>query len=409
MRTDYDVAILGAGVVGVTTAWWAARAGLSAVVIERQPAAALETSFANGGQISVSHAEPWAHPRIWGMIPKALFDTAAPIHVRLRADPHQWRWLARFLGDCTRVRHRASTLRLLDLGLRSRAALKEILEAEAIDYHRRQTGILYLHDTPQALAIERRRIAFMNDHGANMRLLCPEEALALEPALESTTLPIAGATFSGDDESGDAHRFTQELADRCARRGVHFRYGETVDGLTRDTDGGACGVRLTSGELLRARHVVVALGWSAAPFLRRHGVDLPILPAKGYSMTVPIAGFNGAPNASITDIGQRLVFTRLGDELRVAGFLELGAVPHNLDPQRTEQLARAARRRLPLAGDFSRPRFWTGLRPATPDNAPIVGKSRLPGVWLNVGHGTLGWTMAAGSGQQLIAAICKES
>lgn len=401
MRTIHDVAILGAGVVGVSTAYWAAHEGLSVVALDAQDGPALETSYANGGQISVSHAEPWASPRVWRLFAPALLDPHAPIRVRLRRDSQQWRWLLAFLAESlpTRFARRADTL--LALAIESAQALAAMEADIGIDAAPGR-GILHLHDTAQDAAAWREIGGRLQRAGWPVETLRPEEALALEPALASGDNRIHAATYAPGDRFGDAHAFTGALSQACARSGVDFRYSARVTDLTEEN--GHWRVHLLqNGQRsdFTARQVVVALGCGTAPLLARLGVSVPIYPAQGYSVTTPIAHSNGAPRLSVTDESNRLVISPLGDRLRIAGFLDLGWRDVQPPPDRIAQMIALARRRFPAASDYGAAQHWVGHRPVTPGNLPLVGATGRPGLWVNAGHGTLGWTLAAGTGRRV--------
>ncbi|MDR2678607.1 MAG: D-amino acid dehydrogenase, partial [Zoogloeaceae bacterium] len=403
------VVVLGAGVVGVTSAWFLNQAGFHVTVIERQPAAALETSFANGGQISVCHAEPWANPHV---IPKALRWLGredAPLLFRLRPDPALFGWLAGFLRNCTAARARQNIRAIVALARFSRGRLQALRQSLGTDfaaeYDALTRGILHLYTNPKEYAAALAASRVMREFGLDRLPVEAAECVRLEPALADVGSQLVGGDFTASDESGDAHRFTQALATRAAAAGVVFRYGETVTGLEVEK-GHVRGVRLASGSLAAAA-VVVALGSYSAPFLRPYGLRLPIYPAKGYSATLALTPETVArglvPTVSLTDDEKKIVISRLGARLRVAGTAEFNGFNLDLNLTRCQALLRRLRflfPRLEFAGD---PNFWCGLRPATPSNLPLIGKSEIPGLWLNSGHGTLGWTMSCGSAVALSA------
>ncbi|TXG81570.1 MAG: FAD-dependent oxidoreductase [Sphingomonadales bacterium] len=401
MRTIHDVAILGAGVVGVSTAYWAAREGLSAIVVDARDSPAQETSFANGGQISVSHAEPWASPRVWRLIAPALFDPQASIRVRLNRDPRQWRWLLMFLAESLPARFAQRADTLLALAIESAQALDAMQQDLGFDAAPGR-GILHLHDTAAEAKAWREIGSRLHRAGWPTQSLGPAEALTLEPALATGDSRLYAATYAPGDRFGDAHAFAKRLADASARHGVDYRYNSRVTDLA--PEGGAWRIHTEQDGQpaeLRARHVVVALGCGSAPLLARLGLSVPIAPAQGYSITVPIAHANGTPRLSVTDEANRLVISPLGDVLRVAGFLDLGWRDAEPPPDRIARMIALAQRRFPAAGDYAAARPWVGHRPVTPGNLPLVGGTGLPGLWLNAGHGTLGWTLAAGSARRL--------
>jgi len=403
---NFDVVVLGAGVIGVTTAYWLACEGKSVCVVDRQPEAALETSFANGGQISVSHAEPWANPSAPSKVLKWLFDDEAPLLFRPKLDVHQWLWIARFLVECLPRRADRNTAEIVKLAVESRTRLQEIRAREGIHYDERTKGILHFYRDRREFESARHAAELMKKHGCDLRVIDADEVVKIEPAFEDSRREIVGATYSAADESGDAKKFTQALAFTCERLGVVFLYGSQVVAL--DADGEASNVRSAEVrtpqgyETIKARDIVVSLGSYSAPFLRPYGVSLAVYPAKGYSATIPFNGTNRAPAVSLTDDQYKLVYSNLGDCLRVAGTAELAGYDLALNHPRCQAIVRNAKALFPRAGKFEAATFWAGLRPATPSNIPYVGRTRrYRNLWVNTGHGTLGWTLAAGSGKRI--------
>jgi D-amino-acid dehydrogenase len=398
------VLVLGGGVVGTTSAWFLHAAGHEVTVFERRRAVALETSRANGGQVSVSHSEPWANPGAPLKILKWLGKDDAPLLFRLQPELRQWLWGLAFLRECLPHRTARNIRRLVALGLHSRDMLAELRERLALDYDRRDRGILHFYTNRRDFEASAGPAALMRELGCERVSLTADEAVALEPALAPMRERIAGADYCAEDESGDAHRFTVELAKRAQAAGVRFLFNTTVTRLI--TVGG----RLTAVEALGAdgwpvRHMadaaVVALGVESVPLLTPLGLRLQIYPAKGYSATFDVTDPAAAPTVSLTDDECKLVFSRLGDTLRVAGTAELAGHRRDLNPVRCEALARRTQALFPGACDYTQPRYWAGLRPLTPSNVPYLGATPIPGLFLNTGHGTLGWTLAAGSGQLL--------
>jgi len=397
------VIVLGGGVVGVTSAWYLARDGHQVTVVDRQPAAALETSFANGGQISASYAEPWANPGAPLKILKWLAHDDAPLLFRPRLDWRQWSWGLEFLIECLPSRTRHNTIQCLNLALYSRDCLKALRTETGIAYDHLERGILQFYTEPDEFDRGVEAAGLMREYGCDRDVKSPDECVAIEPALAQCRDQLAGGIFTATDESGDAQRFTAELSRLAAEHGVAFEWdteiqavvaaGDAIDSVRTVRDG-----RFMS---LKADAYVMALG-SYSPFLLAPlHVPCNVYPAKGYSATIDIGEHRGAPTVSLTDFAWKIVLTRLGQRLRVAGTAELTGWDTTLNPTRCEALTARTFELFPDAGDRNSVRYWTGLRPATPSNAPLIGKTRYRNLYLNTGHGTLGWTMACGSGRGL--------
>jgi D-amino-acid dehydrogenase len=409
------IVVLGAGLIGVSSAWFLAEDGHEVIVVDRQPGAALETSFANGGQISTSHAEPWANPATPLKALKWLGRADSPLLWRLRADPAQWEWGLRFLRECCPARTRANIQAILAIALDSRVRVKALRRELGLEYDCREQGILHFYTCPAEFEHAIPQAELMQAFGCERTVKTAAECLAIEPALAHAVQPIVGGTFTVHDESGDAHQFTRALAERCAARGVVFRYGTTVVGW--DSAGGkVAGVRLDSGDVLTGDAFVVALGSYSPLLLRRLGLSIPVYPAKGYSITIPLAakdtngGNASAPTVSLTDDGAKLVYSRLGERLRIAGTAEFSGHDMSIRPERIAPLLHRVRTIFPrLEFADAAVERWTGLRPATPNNVPIIGPTRFANLYLNTGHGTLGWTMAAGSGRLLADHVGKQA
>jgi D-amino-acid dehydrogenase len=395
------IVVLGAGLTGVTSAWFLAEDGHELTVIDRQPGPALETSFANGGQISTSHAEPWANPAAPLKVLKWLGREDAPLLWRFSADPAQWAWGLRFLRECCPERTRANIRAILALALDSRARLKALRRELGLEYHCLERGILHFYTDPAEFDRAIPQAALMREFGCERVVKSAAECLAIEPALAHAVAPIVGGTYTADDESGDAQLFTAALADRCAARGVEFRYNTTLAGL--ETAGGrVAAVRLANGDRLTADAYVVALGSYSTLLMRQVGIGIPVYPAKGYSISVPLQEGAPASEVSLIDDEVKMVYSRLGDRLRVAGTAEFSGYDTSLNATRIDALVRRTRQMFPQL-EFSAAAIepWAGLRPATPSNVPIIGPTGLHNLYLNTGHGTLGWTMAVGSGRLL--------
>lgn len=397
------ILVLGAGVVGTTTAWYLQKQGHQVTVVDRQNQASLETSYANGGQISVSHAEPWANPSAPLKVMKWLFQPDAPLLFRPRLDPAQWRWALSFLGQCTSARAAHNIRQMVNLGTYSRSQLQALRKEAGIEYNHLEKGILHFYTNPAEFdgAMEPTRI--MQDLGCDRQIIDADRAVELEPALKPIRNRIAGATYTSEDESGDARMFTQNLAKRCAEAGVEFRYGTEILGFERAGERvlGIQTLRDGHHETLRADAYVLSMGSFSAALASQLGIFLNIYPAKGYSITVPVKNEEAAFNVSLTDDEYKLVYSRLGDRMRVAGTAELNGYSRKLNYTRCRAIVRRTAEVMPEAGYWDQAEFWTGLRPATPSNVPYIGKSHFANLYLNTGHGTLGWTHSCGSAAAL--------
>ncbi|CAN7685242.1 D-amino acid dehydrogenase [Acidovorax sp. LjRoot118] len=418
--------ILGAGIIGISTAWHLLERGHEVVVVDRQPDAALETSFANAGQISVSYCEPWANRDAPLKALKWMFDKEAPLLFRPQLDWEQWRWGLKFLAQCNDRAFERNVQQIVALGAYSHAALKDLVATTGIDYNRLERGIAHFYTDQKSFDDAGHAVELMRKHGVQRRLVSKEELLQIEPAFKAYGDHITGGTYTSTDESGDARVFTQALAKRCAERGVQFLYGhdvlrlnkigDTIDSVAVMARSGANGLK--KDFLLQADAVVAACGSYSAPLLRTVGVDLPIYPGKGYSATFPLLRPEAAPSVSTIDDGRKIAMSRLGNVLRVAGTIELGGYDLSLDSPvakaRCHMLSRRIEEILPGVCDTrtpeqgGNPQYWTGLRPATPTNIPFIGRTRVGKLWVNAGHGTLGWTHGAGSGKALAELISGE-
>jgi D-amino-acid dehydrogenase len=398
------VLVLGAGVVGTATAWYLAAQGHEVRVVDRREGAGLETSFANGGQISVSHSEPWANPDAPIKLLKWLRHPDSPLLFRLKLDPKQWEWGLRFFYECMPWRTMENSRQMVTLSRYSREALGELRAATAIQYDALERGILHYFTDRLSFEGAAASAPQLRRYGLDFEIKTPAECVAIEPALAHFSERITGATFTRTDESGDAHKFTVNLARLAEQKGVEFLYGRDITQL-RVAAGRIAGVRVEAGgepeSVLTADAYVVALG-SYSPLLTRPiGLDLPIYPTKGYSATADVVDAARAPMVSVTDDAAKIVFSRLGSRLRIAGTAELSGYTTYLNPVRCEALVRRAQEVFPGAANYAQASFWTGLRPSTPSNVPLIGATKYPNLFLNTGHGTLGWTMACGSGKAL--------
>jgi D-amino-acid dehydrogenase len=410
--------VLGAGIIGISTAWHLAERGHEVVVVDRQPDAALETSFANAAQISVSYCEPWANRHAPAKLLKWMFRNDAPLLFRPRLDWQQWRWGLQFLAQCNDAAFERNVQQLVALGNYSHAALKDMVAATGIAYHRLERGIAHFYTDQAAFDDAATAAELMQKHGVDRKVVSRDELLAIEPAFRNFD-GIVGGTYTASDESGDARLFTQQLARLCAARGVQFLYGQDIERL-QTAGGRIASVRVRDRATkqvrsLQADDVVVACGSWSAPLLRPVGVDLPIYPGKGYSATFKLNKPADAPFVSAIDDEVKVAMSRLGDELRVAGTIEVSGYDASLSSElaqaRCRMLAARIEKVLPgvcdtrLPEQGGQPHFWAGLRPATPTNIPYIGRTRVQGLWVNAGHGTLGWTHGAGSGKAMAELI----
>jgi len=405
-----NVIVMGAGIVGVSTAWYLLEQGHQVTVVDRQPDAALETSFANGAQISVSFCEPWANASAPFKVAKWLLRDDAPLLFRPRLDPRQWRWGLAFLGQCSDAAFERNVAQLVALGAYSHGSLKQLVAQTGIEYNRLERGILHFFGSQQDFDAGAAGAELMRRHGVDRRVLSRDEVLAIEPALRSHGPKISGGTFTPSDESGDARVFTQELAKRCQARGAQFLYEHDIVGLDAQA-GSIHTVRLHDRRAdkplaLKADAFVAAMGSYTAALLRPLGECLNIYPAKGYSATMKLKRPQDASVVSLLDDERKIAISRLGDEIRVAGTAEMAGYDVGLDNPtsrvRCQALVQRFEQLFPGVADTSEPHFWAGLRPSTPTNIPYIGRSaRTRNLWVNAGHGTLGWTHGAGSGRAL--------
>ncbi len=402
------VIVLGAGLLGVTSAYYLQQLGHEVTVIDRQATPAAETSFANGGQISVSHAEPWANPSAPLKVLQWLGKEDAPLLFRIRADMRQWLWGLQFLRECTPARTLHNIEQIVRLGTYSRDTLQQLRSETGLQYNERTQGILHFYTSAKEFEGAIKPTEQMVALGCERKLISADEAVRIEPALAPMRAQLAGATFTAEDESGDANRFARGLVQRCEAAGVKFLMSHTVTAI-REAGGRIEHVEVTDPEgrfqRIEGDAYVLAMGSMSPIYAAPLGIRLPIYPAKGYSVTLPVKDADKAYQVSLTDDEYKLVFSRYtdaaGDRLRIAGTAELNGYDRDLNRVRCEAIVRRVEQLFPGAGDSSQAQFWTGLRPATPSNVPLIGKTKLPNFFLNTGHGTLGWTHACGSGKSI--------
>ncbi|WP_345534013.1 D-amino acid dehydrogenase [Viridibacterium curvum] len=398
------IVVIGAGVTGVTTAWYLRKAGHEVTVVERREGPALETSFANGGQVSLSHPEPWANPGAPLTILRWLGRRDAPMLFRLPAEPARWRWGMEFLRECLPGRSHRNTLAIGHLAAWSGRLLYDLNMELNLSYEQRDRGVLHLYFNNSDLQHGIKQANLIQNIGIGAKVLTAEQCVEYDPALASCMSRLTGGMLGDDDESGNCYLFTRQLADAAAKAGVTFRYGADIERLMPENG------RITSLHLVdesgrrgavTGDAYVVCAGSFSKTLARRASERLPIYPVKGYSATVPVRDASRAPTVSITDESHRIVLSRLGDALRIAGTAELNGFNLDLDANRCNALTQWVEDLFPGAADLRAPAFWAGLRPTTPSNLPIIGRSRLPNLFYNTGHGTLGYTLACGSAQLL--------
>ncbi|SDQ42654.1 D-amino acid dehydrogenase [Paraburkholderia tuberum] len=392
------VVVLGSGVVGVTSAYYLARAGHEVTVIDREAGPALETSFANAGQISPGYASPWAAPGVPLKAVKWMFQKHAPLAIRVDGTAFQLQWMWQMLQNCTAPRYAVNKGRMVRLAEYSRDCLQALRADTGIEYEGRTGGTLQVFRTQQQFDGAAKDIAVLQDANVPYELLTADELAKAEPALAAVSHKLTGGLRLPGDETGDCQMFTTRLAALAEELGVKFRYNTSIDALAM-AGGRVAGVQCGS-EFVRADSFVVALGSYSTRFLDGI-VKLPVYPLKGYSITAPIVDAAAAPVSTVLDETYKIAITRFDDRIRVGGMAEIVGFDKSLREARRETLELSVNDLFPGGGDTSKATFWTGLRPMTPDGTPIVGRTPVPNLFLNTGHGTLGWTMSCGSGQLL--------
>ena len=392
------VVILGSGVVGVTSAYYLARAGHEVTVIDREAGPALETSFANAGQISPGYASPWAAPGVPLKAVKWMVEKHAPLAIRLDGTSSQLKWMWQMLQNCTQARYSVNKGRMVRLAEYSRDCLQALRADTGINYEGRTGGTLQVFRTQQQLDGAAKDIAVLRDANVPFELLTPAELQSAEPALAAVSHKLTGGLRLPNDETGGCQKFTTRLAAMAEQLGVKFRYNTPINALA--VSGGRIAGVQCGGETIRGDSYVVALG-SYSTKLLGDLVNIPVYPLKGYSITAPIVNESAAPVSTVLDETYKIAITRFDDRIRVGGMAEIVGFDKSLSQARRETLEMCVNDLFPGGGDTGKASFWTGLRPMTPDGTPIVGRTPLSNLFLNTGHGTLGWTMSCGSGQLL--------
>ena len=393
------IIVLGSGVIGTTSAYYLAKAGHEVTVIDRQPSAGLETSYANAGEVSPGYSAPWAAPGIPIKAMKWLLMRHSPLAIRPSLDPAMWRWVFEMLMNCTSARYETNKGRMVRLAEYSRDCLAQLRADTGISYDERTQGTMQLFRTRKQLDASAADIAVLERYGVPYEVLDPEGCIKVEPALAQVREKFVGALRLPGDETGDCFKFTQQLAKMAEKAGAKFKYGVDIQRLA--TDGRKITGIATSDGQLKADSYVLALGSYSPLLLRELGIRIPVYPIKGYSITIPIYDEKSAPESTIMDETYKVAITRLGDRIRVGGTAEIAGYDLTLRKARRETLEHSVVDLFPRGGDVSKAEFWTGLRPMTPDGTPVVGPTPYGNLFLNTGHGTLGWTMACGSGRLL--------
>jgi len=391
------IAILGSGVIGTSAAYYLAKAGHQVTVLERQSGPALETSFANAGEVSPGYSAPWAGPGVPAKAIKWLLMRHSPLVIRPMPDLAMWRWGFSLLRNCTEARYRINKGRMVRLAEYSRDCLRALRQDTGISYDERSLGTLQLFRTEKQLAGTAKDIEILKQYGVPYELLDGSGSIKVEPALAQVREKFVGALRLPGDETGDCHLFTRRLAALAADLGVDFRFGVKIERL--DAAGGQVNAVATSAGPIKADRYLLALGSYSPLLLAPLGIRLPVYPVKGYSITVPISDAAHAPESTIMDETYKVAVTRLGTRIRVGGTAELAGYSLALDEARRATLNHVVSDLFPRGGDVAKAQFWCGLRPMTPDGTPILGPTPYPNLWLSTGHGTLGWTMACGSGR----------
>jgi D-amino-acid dehydrogenase len=393
------VLILGGGVIGVTSAYYLAKAGHEVTVVDRQPDVALETSFANAGEVSPGYASPWAGPGVPVKAIKWLLMTHGPLVIRPMLDPAMWVFMAKMLRNCTDARYAVNKSRMIPIAEYSRDCLRALRAETGLRYDEESRGTLQLFRKQAQLDHTGGDIAVLKQYGVPYEVLDRSGCVAAEPALAAVKEKFVGGLRLPQDETGDCHMFTQALAAHAAALVVNFKFGTSIERLA--TEGGRVSGVVTSAGLMKADTYVVALGSWSPHLLRPLGISIPVYPVKGYSITVPVVDAAAAPVSTVMDESYKVAITRLGARIRVGGTAELSGYSNVLRPARRATLDHSLTDLFPGGGDLSDAKFWSGLRPMTPDGPPMIGPTPYANLHLNTGHGTLGWTMACGSARVL--------
>ena len=391
------VMVLGSGVVGLTSAWYLAQAGHEVTVLDRQPRSAEETSFANAGQISYGYSSPLSGPGVPVKAMKWMTQKHSPLIMRPGVSPDLYAWTMKFLSNCTQARYKINKSRMLRIANYSRECLIDLRNTTNIEYEGRQKGTLQVFRNMAQIDAVQKDMKILADSNTKFTLLNTQECLLKEPGLQPVQDKIVGGLHLPDDETGDCFKFCQQLTEMASKAGVRFKFNVQINKLLKDGDK-IVGVRTSEGDLT-ADAYVVSMGSHSLEVLKPLGINVPIYPVKGYSLTLPVTDPEYAPISTVMDETYKVAITRFSDRIRVAGTAELAGFNLNLSEKRKSTIAMVINDLFPKAGDLSKAEYWTGLRPMTPDGTPIIGKTSVSNLFINAGHGTLGWTMACGSGR----------
>lgn len=400
-----NIVILGSGLIGVSTAYFLQKSGHQVTVIDRQNDVALETSFANGGQISACYSEPWSNVGNLKKIMTWLGKEDSPILFKPHLSFQQWRWGAEFLYECIPSRNHENIKKMLKIALYSRKTLQELRQEEGLEYEQQSNGIITYYTNEHSFEGGKEASQFISRFGCERTIKTKEQLLEIEPALQYSTFNIVGGDYTADDESGNAFLYTNEMKKKCDALGVTFIFQHNIKKLNimnnKIKSVLISNIHTNDSLTLGADLVIAAMGSYTSKFLSDYNIYLPIYPAKGYSATIDIVDSQKVNFVSLTDSDKKIVFTRLGDKLRIAGTAEFNEYDLSLNSVRCEALTKRASELFPSGLNLDSVKYWTGLRPATPSNVPIIKKHGFDNLYINSGHGTLGWTMAAGSGKLL--------
>jgi D-amino-acid dehydrogenase len=386
------VLVMGGGVVGVTTAFQLLKDGHEVVLLERQDGVARETSWGNAGMIAPGHSFVWSSPRAPWILLKSLFRKDQALRFRFSTDPRLYTWSLKFLAECTEAKARRNTLRKHQIAMYSQRVLHEVIAAEPLDYDRNARGVLYFHRDQAALEAGVAHMQILADDGQEIRVLDRAQVLELEPALQGN---IVGGIYCPTDETGDSHKFTRSLADRCVAMGAEVHTSTTITAI--DAAGDAVASVRANGQAFKADAYVMAMGSYSPKLARTVGVHLPIYPIKGYSLTIPIGNHQAPPTIGSVDETNLVAISRFGDRVRVTATAEFAGYDATHKPADFAFMQSVAQELYPDGADYHRAEMWAGLRPMTPDNLPVLGRKKHRNLWFNTGHGHIGWTMSHGT------------